>query len=91
MLGDKDVGGVLAVLAGSVDRWFGATTDGARALTDRELVRRAADAGIAMTPGGSVASAMAAAAAIARPGDRILVFGSFHTVGPALAALGVPL
>ena len=31
------------------------------------------------------------AAAAARPGDRIVVFGSFHTVGPALAALRIPL
>jgi folylpolyglutamate synthase/dihydropteroate synthase len=34
---------------------------------------------------------MERAAAAARPGDRIVVFGSFHTVGPALAALRIPL
>jgi folylpolyglutamate synthase/dihydropteroate synthase len=34
---------------------------------------------------------MQSAAEVARAGDRIVVFGSFHTVGPALATLGVPL
>jgi dihydrofolate synthase/folylpolyglutamate synthase len=91
MLGDKDIAGVLATLRGSIDSWFAATVDGARAITDLELARRAAETGINMTAAGDVASALATAAAMARPGDRIVVFGSFHTVGPALAALGVPL
>ena len=52
---------------------------------------RAAAARVAMRPAGPVAAAMDLAAASARPGDRIVVFGSFHTVGPALAHLGVPL
>jgi folylpolyglutamate synthase/dihydropteroate synthase len=26
---------------------------------------------------------------MARPGDRVVVFGSFHTVGPALEWLGL--
>ena len=37
-----------------------------------------------------VASALAAARAQARPGDRILVFGSFHTVAAALPLLQAP-
>jgi dihydrofolate synthase / folylpolyglutamate synthase len=36
-----------------------------------------------------VAEACGIARARAAPSDRIIVFGSFHTVGPALAALGV--
>jgi folylpolyglutamate synthase/dihydropteroate synthase len=44
-----------------------------------------------MTPAGEIPAALARAAAAARPGDRIVVMGSFHTVGPALASLGVPL
>ena len=35
----------------------------------------------------TVAQALAAARKTARAGDRIVVFGSFHTVGEALAAL----
>ncbi|HEX9207535.1 MAG TPA: bifunctional tetrahydrofolate synthase/dihydrofolate synthase [Steroidobacteraceae bacterium] len=91
MLGDKDVPGVVTALAGCVDAWFAADAEGPRALTAVELMERAARAGIRMEPGGSVPEAMARAAQVARPGDRVLVFGSFHTVGPALVALGVPL
>ena len=42
-------------------------------------------------PAGSVESALQRAATEAQPGDRVVVMGSFHTVGPALAWLGVPL
>ena len=91
MLGDKDVAGVVAALAPVVDEWFAAIAEGPRAIDDAELTRRAAMAGITMGPAGSIAGAMDRAAARARQGDRIVVFGSFHTVGPALAALGVPL
>lgn len=91
MLGDKNVEGVVAQLAAAVDAWFAADAEGPRALGAADLVRRAEEAGVCMEPNGSVAQAMSAAAARARPGDRIVVFGSFHTVGPALVALGVPL
>jgi len=47
--------------------------------------------GVALQPAGTVPEAMQRAAEVARPGDRIVVFGSFHTVGPALAALRIPL
>jgi dihydrofolate synthase/folylpolyglutamate synthase len=36
-----------------------------------------------------VAAACDRAAAAARPGDRVVVFGSFHAVGPALEHLGL--
>ena len=87
MLGDKDVASVLDKLRSSVDQWFAAATDGPRALGDVALAAKAAAIGIRMTPAGTVRDAMAAAAAGARPGDRIVVFGSFHTVGPALACV----
>jgi dihydrofolate synthase/folylpolyglutamate synthase len=91
MLGDKDVPGVVGSLAGEVDLWFAASSEGPRAITDVELGRRALAAGVGMTPAGEIPAALARAAAAARPGDRIVVMGSFHTVGPALASLGVPL
>lgn len=87
MLADKDVAGVLVPLRDHVDRWFAATTDGARGLADVEMAGRAAAVGLAMSPAGSVAEAMKRAAAGAREGDRIVVFGSFHTVGPALSCV----
>jgi dihydrofolate synthase/folylpolyglutamate synthase len=91
MLGDKDVEGVVRGLAGVVDEWFAAGLEGPRALPALELAARAARVGVGMQPAGRVPQAMARAADHAGPGDRILVFGSFHTVGPALVALGVHL
>ena len=76
---------------GNSDEWLAATPEGPRAIDDHELARRAHAAGVTMTPAGSVTAAMQAAASKAQPGDRVVVFGSFHTVGPALASLGVPL
>jgi dihydrofolate synthase / folylpolyglutamate synthase len=87
MLADKDVSGVLEALRDRVDRWYAASTDGPRGQSDRTLAARAAEAGVAMTPAGSVAEAMQLARHEAAPGDRIVVFGSFHTVGPALACV----
>jgi dihydrofolate synthase/folylpolyglutamate synthase len=87
MLSDKDIPGVLAVLRDQVDLWFAATTEGPRGLSDAELVARASSSGIRMTPAGTVPEAMRLAAGVARAGDRILVFGSFHTVGPALSCV----
>jgi dihydrofolate synthase/folylpolyglutamate synthase len=91
MLGDKDVPGVVAELRDPVDAWYSATAEGPRALDATELARRAGGASIVMRPSGTVPEALARACEDARAGDRILVFGSFHTVGPALAWLGVPL
>jgi dihydrofolate synthase/folylpolyglutamate synthase len=48
----------------------------------------AADLHPAVTIHHDIAEACAAAAAEAEPGDRVLVFGSFYTVGPAMAVLG---
>jgi dihydrofolate synthase/folylpolyglutamate synthase len=87
MLSDKDVPAVLATLKGSVDLWFAAATDGPRGLSDADLAAHGAKLGIAMVPSGTVPDAMQAAARAARSGDRVVVFGSFHTVGPALSCV----
>jgi len=87
MLSDKDVPAVLAALKGSVDVWFAATTDGPRGLSDADLATHAVRVGIEMTPSGTVPDAMQAAARVARAGDCVVVFGSFHTVGPALSCV----
>jgi dihydrofolate synthase/folylpolyglutamate synthase len=87
MLSDKDVPAVLAALQGSVDLWFAATTDGPRGLSDKDLADHAARVGTLMVPGGTVPDAMQAVARMAQPGDRVVVFGSFHTVGPALSCV----
>jgi dihydrofolate synthase/folylpolyglutamate synthase len=87
MLADKDVAGVLAALAGRVDAWYLAAPDAARAapveVLDQALGR--AVPGAPRRPFGSVAEALAAARGECGEGDRVLVFGSFHTVAEALA------
>jgi dihydrofolate synthase/folylpolyglutamate synthase len=85
VLADKDVAGLLAPLRAVVDQWFAATTEGARGLRDDELVARGAAVGVAMSAAGTVPEALGRALEAARPGDRVVVFGSFLTVGPALA------
>lgn len=91
MLGDKDVPGVVSELRGACDVWLAATSEGPRAIDATELQRRAADAGVTMEAVGTIEAALRRAEALARPGDRVVVFGSFHTVGPALAGVGVNL
>ena len=91
MLGDKDVPGVIGTLRESIDQWFAATAEGPRAIDAAELARRAGEAGVYLQSAGTVPEAMQRAAEVARAGDRIVVFGSFHVVGPALATLSVPL
>jgi dihydrofolate synthase/folylpolyglutamate synthase len=84
MLADKDSSAVIGLLAGQVDRWIAASTDGERALSDHELVARARAVGVRAEAGGPVVAAMQRAEAAAGPQDRIVCFGSFHTAGPAL-------
>ncbi len=93
-LADKDVANEVAALMASIDLWHLAGLSGAggrgqpveqlwqkvAALLSRSLVARHV----------TVAKALAAARSAAQPGDRIVVFGSFHTVGEALAALESP-
>lgn len=87
MLADKDVEEVVGIIGASAGRWIAADTEGARGLEDGALAARASCRGVAMECGGTVTEAMDLAANGARPGDRIVVFGSFHTVGPALRHL----
>lgn len=85
-LADKDVGGVTAALSPQVDHWHLAGLDvegraqGADALASRLNLPGA-------TRHLDVATALRHVQSIAEPGDRVLVFGSFHTVEAALDAL----
>jgi dihydrofolate synthase/folylpolyglutamate synthase len=87
MLADKDVEEVVRILGHSAGLWIAADTEGPRGLKDDALAARALAGGVPMACGGTVSEAMSLAAARARPGDRIVVFGSFHSVGPALQHL----
>ena len=89
-LGDKDIVGVVAVLADDIDRWFVAGLEEAspRGLDATAFAQRlagsAAGTGEKFT---NVGKALAAAQGQAQAGDRIVVFGSFHTAAAALRVL----
>ena len=91
ILADKDVEGIAAPLGDAVDAWIAAGLRGPRAQPVQALAARLqAVTGSAVTTAVDVAAACDAARGMARPGDRIVVFGSFQTVGPALQWLGIP-
>lgn len=88
VLADKDAAGIAGALASEVVRWIAVGLDGPRALAPGELARRLEAGGArGVTSAPDVASGLEAARRECRPGDRVVVFGSFLTVGPALALL----
>ena len=89
-LADKDAEGIVAALADTVSQWFlaGLESVGARGQSVEGLAERlAGTAAAAGSRHGSVLAALKAAQQRVDAGDRILVFGSFHTVAEALAVL----
>ncbi len=88
ILGDKDVQGITAALSADIDAWVLVTLDGPRALTTHDLARHLPGDACILAHAADVAAACRVARDAAQPGDRILVFGSFLTVGPALEFLG---
>jgi dihydrofolate synthase / folylpolyglutamate synthase len=84
-LADKDAEGIAAELRDCVDAWWCVSTDGERGRSAQvlaQLVGRRVAATVELAD--SAAAGCAAALAGAKPQDRIVVFGSFHAVGPAL-------
>ncbi|MGB5832731.1 MAG: bifunctional tetrahydrofolate synthase/dihydrofolate synthase [Thiohalocapsa sp.] len=86
LLADKDAGAVTAALSARVDHWHLAPAPSARAMLVEDLY--AAVAGVAqehrIVSYSDVGQAMSGAAAIAKPNDCVLVFGSFMTVEAGL-------
>lgn len=84
-LQDKDARGVVDALATQVTHWHLAGLEGARAQSAQALQERLS--GTAAAGGSchaSVVQALQHALAQAGAGDRVLVFGSFHTAAQAL-------
>jgi dihydrofolate synthase / folylpolyglutamate synthase len=84
---DKDLHSVIARLAPLVDEWF--LTDlpigrAARARDLADIVRQAAMPGVPIHEAADPASALSDALTASDPADRIVVFGSFYTVGGVL-------
>jgi len=86
---DKDIGAILARMAPLVDAWHFTDLPAARASSAGELAERlvavaGASRGATVATHASPPAALAAARAAADPADRIVVFGSFYTVGGVL-------
>jgi dihydrofolate synthase/folylpolyglutamate synthase len=91
MLQDKDIAGVVAVLAQHIDRWFVCTLPPPRGASAQQLAQALRQAGVdAVRTFENPARAYAAACSEAAENDRIVVFGSFHTVADVLVARQLP-
>ena len=89
-LADKDVQGIVGALQDAVSQWFLAGLEsvaGRGQPVDALAARLAGTAAAAGSRHAGVSAALEAARTQAGTGDRILVFGSFHTVAEALAVL----
>ena len=87
ILGDKDIGGVIDAMRDRVDQWFISSVHGeARAAPAQRVAELLAERGLAGVTRSfaTVGAALEEARREAGPNDRIVVFGSFHTVAEAL-------
>ncbi len=88
MMEDKDHEGVLGPLVPAVHHWLLTCAGGERGAAPETLAA-------ALEPGTTASICLDAAEALekagtrAEPGDRVVVFGSFYLVGPAMSALGI--
>ena len=88
MMEDKDHAGVLDPLMPAVHHWILTRAGGERGAAPEALAA-------ALGPGSGASIHLDAAEACenagfrAEPGDRVVVFGSFYLVGPAMSALGL--
>ena len=90
MLRDKDLAGVLRSLAPRITRWHLASLQGPRAASAADLAAQLAALGVeksSLQAHASPAQAFAAARERASENDKIVVFGSFLTVGEVKAWL----
>ena len=90
MLADKDAAGIARALDPLIDHWLLAgIEDEPRGLDARALQARLPPLRGTVELASNVAAACARARALSSPRDRVIVFGSFHVVGPALVWLGL--
>lgn len=84
MLGDKDIGGVIAPLRGRVAVWWAAPLPGPRGAAAETVAAHLAAHGCTASLARDVASAWHAACQQAGPADTIIACGSFLTVAEIL-------
>jgi len=87
-MADKDVDAMLATIGPLIDRWYFTDLPTARAATAQDLAGRwqahNTRNDVSASTHSSPMQALQVAAAAAAAADRIVVFGSFHTVGGVL-------
>ena len=88
ILADKDIDGVLDIVKDQFDEWHIAPLDVPRGMTAEALVRKLAEHDIEnVKVFENIEKAYRAALEKAGENDRIVAFGSFHTVAAVMAAL----
>ncbi|HEY9278619.1 MAG TPA: bifunctional tetrahydrofolate synthase/dihydrofolate synthase [Eoetvoesiella sp.] len=95
MLNDKDIAAVVGKLASRVDHWYCAGLEGPRGTSGEQLAQivrgvlpPAGKEPVTVSSFDNPVQAFTEAQKRASENDRILVFGSFSTVGPVLQELG---
>jgi len=86
---DKDAAAIGTALQRVIDGWVLVGLPGERGGDPESLRRRLPESCRSLALAPDVEHGCGAALALARPGDRIVVLGSFLTVGPALDWLGI--
>ena len=88
ILADKDSDSVISILRDSIDEWFIAPLDLPRGMTLTALTAKLKKHDIkAIHPHNTIQAAYTAALSQVTENDRIIVFGSFHTVAGILGCL----
>ncbi|MCB5184540.1 bifunctional tetrahydrofolate synthase/dihydrofolate synthase [Methylobacillus gramineus] len=91
MLADKDIAGVVGVMAAQIDAWYVAAVEHARGATQSQLLAciAAVDGNAQLNGYENVTLAYRQACIDAGENDRIIVFGSFFTVADVMSELAV--
>jgi len=89
ILADKDGPEIIAALEPLIDHWIVCSLSGPRGSSASDLAQRARLPADEVTLATSVEEGCQIAQSAATAGDRVLVFGSVYTVGPALRWLRV--
>ena len=89
ILGDKDAKAIARFLEPLVDHWILCALPGPRGTSAEQLSERLQLPSAKVTLASSVEAGCEAARTSTSAGDRVLVFGSFYTVGPVLQWLGI--
>lgn len=89
ILGDKDAKSIARFLEPLVDHWILCALPGPRGTSAEQLAERLQLPATKVTLATSVEAGCEVARKSSGQGDRVLVFGSFYTVGPVLQWLGI--